>query len=304
MRVERISTPDGDYVHLYHHDVGAGGPRLLLLHGLEGSVNSHYVRGIVSEAAARGWSTTLLAFRGCGPELNTAPRLYHSGETADLRQVVELLIGRAPDADLFLTGVSLGGNVLLKYLGESGATAARQIVAAAAVSVPFDLEAGCRALQQGFARVYDRHFVKRLRQKARRKLHQHPGLFDARRLEAARTIEDFDDAVTGPIHGFAGSHDYYEQSSSISFLSRIRVPTLLLSAEDDPFLPASVLDRVRKIATGNDCLDVEFTMNGGHVGFLTGPTPFHAKYWAEERLVRFLDSQRERRPLAARRVAI
>src|SRR5207244_3920211 len=125
----------------------------------------------------------------------------------------------------------------------------------------------------------------------RRKLDQYPGLFDSEKLEKARTIEDFDDAVTGPIHGFAGSHDYYERSSSISFLSEIRVPTLLLSAEDDPFLPSSVLTRAREIARANPSLVVHFTPAGGHVGFVSGRTPFRPRYWAEERLMAFFDSQ-------------
>ena len=155
---------------------------------------------------------------------------------------------------------------------------------------------GCKNLQRGFARVYDRHFLRSLREKARRKLEQHPGLFDGARLEAANTIEDFDDAVTGPVHGFAGSHDYYQRSSSISFLSRIRVPTLLLSAEDDPFLPASVLDRVREIAKSNPSLQLQFTPAGGHVGFVAGRMPFRPHYWAEERLMAFFDSRLESSP--------
>lgn len=296
LRPERIATPDGDHLSLYHMDVASGGPRLLILHGLEGSEQSHYIAGLVSHAARRGWSSTVLVFRGCGAEFNTAPRLYHSGETSDLAQVVALLTTRAPGDALFLAGVSLGGNVLLKWLGERGDRPPNQVRAAAAVSVPFDLEMGCKNLQRGFARIYDRHFLKSLREKARRKLKQHPALFDAARLEAARTIEDFDDAVTGPVHGFDGSHDYYSRSSSISFLGRVRVPTLLLSAEDDPFLPNSVLDRVREIAKSNRSLHLHFTPEGGHVGFVAGRVPFRPNYWAEERLMSFFDSRLESSP--------
>lgn len=296
LRHERVKTPDGDHLSLYHRDVAPDRPRLLILHGLEGSEQSHYVAGFVSQAARRGWSTTVLVFRGCGAELNAAPRLYHSGETSDLSLVVELLTARAPRDPLFLAGVSLGGNVLLKWLGERGDRPPIQVKAGAAVSVPFDLEMGCKNLQRGFARVYDRHFLRSLREKARRKLEQHPGLFDGARLEAANTIEDFDDAVTGPVHGFAGSHDYYQRSSSISFLSRIRVPTLLLSSEDDPFLPASVLDRVREIAKSNPSLQLQFTPAGGHVGFVAGRMPFRPHYWAEERLMGFFDSRLESSP--------
>jgi uncharacterized protein len=296
LRHERIETPDGDHLSLYHRDITLNRPRVLILHGLEGSEQSHYVAGFISQATRRGWNSTVLVFRGCGSELNAAPRLYHSGETSDLGLVVDLLTAQAPGDSLFLAGVSLGGNVLLKWLGERGDRPPAQVRAAAAVSVPFDLEMGCKNLQRGFARVYDRHFLKSLREKARRKLEQHPGLFDSARLEAARTIEDFDDAVTGPVHGFDGSHDYYRRSSSISFLGRLRVPTLLLSAEDDPFLPSSVLDRVREIAKSNPSLHLQFTLAGGHVGFVTGRVPFRPRYWAEERLMAFFDSKLEPSP--------
>ena len=289
MRLERLTTPDGDRVHLYHRDAAPGRPRVVLLHGLEGSVESHYVQGIVERAERRGWSATVLVFRGCGPELNTAPRMYHSGETGDLRLMLDEQTRRRPDERLFLAGVSLGGNVLLKYLGEAPAAVPRQVAAAAAVSVPFDLEAGCRHLQRGFARVYDRHFLRSLRRKALQKLEQHPGLFDRQRLLRARTIEDFDDAVTGPVHGFEGSHDYYTRSSSIHFLREITVPTLLVSAEDDPFLPREVLRRVAAIAATNPQLTVRFTEHGGHVGFLSGAVPFRPAHWAEDRLMRFFE---------------
>lgn len=282
--------PDGDRVHLYHREVRADGPRVVLLHGLEGSVRSHYVQGIVRGAETRGWNTTLLVFRGCGPEFNTAPRMYHSGETSDLRYVLDTLTRRRPTQSLALAGVSLGGNVLLKYLGENPATVPGQILAAAAVSVPYDLEAGSRHLQKGFARVYDRHFLKSLRRKALMKLGQHPGLFSRDRALAARTIEDFDDAVTGPVHGFAGSNDYYTKSSSIHFIDKIAVPTLLVSAEDDPFLPTQILARVRQVAAANRRLTVEFSRKGGHVGFLTGGIPFRPIHWAERRVLSFFDT--------------
>lgn len=290
MRIERLKMPDGDHVHLYHRDVSAAGPRLFLLHGLEGSVRSHYVQGIVRGAEARGWSSTLLVFRGCGPEFNSGRRMYHSGETSDLRFALESMTARLPAQRVFLAGVSLGGNVLLKYLGEDPTRVPRQVVGAAAISVPYDLEAGSRHLQRGFAKVYDRHFLKSLRRKALMKLEQHPGLFDRGRALATRTIEDFDDAVTGPVHGFAGSNDYYTRSSSIHFIGRVAVPTLLLSAEDDPFLPVAILHRVREIAARNPHLTVEFTAHGGHVGFLAGNIPFRPYHWAERRILSFFDT--------------
>jgi uncharacterized protein len=207
-----------------------------------------------------------------------------------VRFALETLVRRQPREKLILAGVSLGGNVLLKYLGEEPSRVPAQVAGAAAVSVPFDLEAGSRHLQKGLSRVYDRHFLKSLRRKALSKLGQHPGLFDRERALRARTIEDFDDAVTGPIHGFAGSNDYYTRSSSIHFLERIAVPTLLLSAEDDPFLPIEVLRRAGDVAARNPKLTVQFTRHGGHVGFLGGNIPFRPYHWAERRVLSFFDT--------------
>jgi hypothetical protein len=267
-------------------------------------VESHYVAGFARLAERRGWNFTLLEFRGCGAQLNRAPRLYHSGETTDLDLAIRQLAERAPAAPLFLAGVSLGGNVLLKWLGERGDRLPHSLRAAGAISVPFDLEAGARFLQRGFARVYDRHFLKSLRRKALRKLEQYPGLFRREGLVAARTIEDFDDAVTGPIHGFDGSHDYYEKSSSIRWIQGIRLPTLMISAVDDPFLPPQVLDRVRDLARANPFLRFVITKSGGHVGFVAGPHPFRTRNWAEERLMAFFDSELQRAPLAVTGVAV
>lgn len=292
-RLERILTPDDDQLMLHHVDVAPDRPRLLLLHGLEGSVRSHYVAGFIDLARRRSWNASVLEFRACGEELNRAPRLYHSGETTDLDLVATLLAQRAPGVPLMIAGVSLGGNVLLKWLGERGSSVPAPVKAAGVISVPYELEVGSRYLQRGFGRVYDRHFLKSLRAKALRKLEQYPGLFDRDRLLAARTIEDFDNTVTGPVHGFAGSHDYYEKSSSMHYLGRIRVPTLMLSATDDPFLPGEVLDRVKRTAASNPFLELLITRTGGHVGFVSGPTPFHVRHWAEERLMAFFDSKLE-----------
>src|SRR5690606_27703076 len=181
-------------------------------------------------------------------EPNRTPRFYHSGETGDLAFALDRLVAEAPNAPRLLAGVSLGGNVLLKYLGERGRDLPPTVAAAATVSVPYDLARGCRHIARGFSRVYDRHFVRSLRRKALRKLEAHPNLFDAGRLAAVRTLWDFDDTVTAPVHGFTDAAEYYARSSSIGFLRRIRLPTLLLSAADDPFLPAEVLDEVREAA--------------------------------------------------------
>ncbi len=290
-RRERWSTRDGDFVDVYRIDADPRAPRLVLLHGLEGTVRSHYVGGFFREARRRGWGAELLIFRGCGDEPNIAPRFYHSGETADLAFVMDRIRDEYPAAPLALAGVSLGGNVLLKYLGEVGEGVCDYVAAAAAISVPFDLERGARFIGRGFSRIYDRHFLQSLRRKALDKLSRYPKLFDRAALLRAANIYEFDDAVTAPVHGFTDAHDYYSRSSSITFLDRIRVPTLLLSAVDDPFLPAEVLDEVRSIGASNHALQLEFTPHGGHVGFVAGRVPWRPFYYAEWRACEFIASR-------------
>ena len=289
---ELLTAPDGDQIELHHVAGDADAPHVLLLHGLEGSRQSHYVGGLLSQARRRRWNATLLVFRGCGDSPNVARRFYHSGETTDIEHVMTTLHARAPTATRFVGGVSLGGNVLLKWLGE-GSTAARGVRAAAAVSVPFDLEAGARRISEGLSRIYDWSFLKSLRQKARRKLTRYPDLFDDERLARARNVFEFDDTVTAPVHGFANAVDYYSRSSSLGFLARIPTPTLLLSAVNDPFLPPAVLDRVRAEARFNPKLTVEFVDQGGHVGFVEGWAPWRAEYYAERRMFRFFDAAME-----------
>ena len=231
-----------------------------------------------------------MLFRGCGPEMNRAGRFYHSGETGDLAFVLDRLLTEDATTPLVLAGVSLGGNVLLKWLGERGTTLPTAIRAAAAVSVPFDLEASARFINRGFARVYDRHFVRSLREKAMAKLARYPDLFDARQLAHAKSLWDFDDAVTSRIHGFADARDYYRRSSSLGFLSAIARPTFLLSAVDDPFLPPDILASVRDVARQNQNLTIEFPSHGGHVGFVAGRLPWRPFYYGEWRVCEFLES--------------
>ena len=290
LRVERWDTPDGDFVDIHRLAAPAGRPRLLFLHGLEGTVRSHYVAGLFGEAAHREWAADLLIFRGCGDEPNRMPRFYHSGETGDLAFVLDRVLAEQPTTPVLLAGISLGGNVLLKFLGERAERVSPMVKGAAVISVPYDLERGARHLQRGFSRIYDRHFLRTLRAKARAKLTRFPGLFDPDALERATNIYEFDDAVAAPVHGFLSAHDYYSRSSSIRSLERIARPTLLLSSIDDPFLPPDVLDDVRARARENPNLTLEFTRRGGHVGFVAGAVPFRPSYYAEWRASEFLSS--------------
>lgn len=287
--MDRWETPDGDFVDLARVPGPiADAPRILILHGLEGGLHSHYVKATFREARERGWAVDLLIFRTCGPEPNRMPRSYHSGETEDPRFVVERLLGDFPNAPLGLLGVSLGGNVLCKFLGEEGERLSDRIVGAVAVSVPFDLARASRYIGRGFGAVYEKNFLRTLIPKALAKVTRHPELGALVKVRQARTIWEFDDLFTAPLHGFAGAADYYAKASSLQFLAGIRRPTLLLSAADDPFLPPEVLDEVREVARDNEWLDVEFHDRGGHVGFTGGNWPWNASYYAEWRAAEFL----------------
>jgi predicted alpha/beta-fold hydrolase len=296
VRVEQWTTPDDDLLELRRLDPPAGAARqtahLVFLHGLEGGVHSHYVANLFAEAERRGWSADLVLFRGCAGAPNRARRFYHSGETGDLDFALRRIVAERPDVPIGLAGVSLGGNVLLKWLGERGAHGPDGVPptvrGAVAVSVPFDLARGCRHISRGFSRVYERFFLRSLVAKAHAKLDRYPDLCDPAALARARTLWDFDDIVTAPVHGFRGAVDYYTQSSSIHFLSRIRVPTLLLSALDDPFLPREVFQEVETIARQNQALELEFVRHGGHVGFISGRIPWRPVYYAEWRVMDFL----------------
>lgn len=291
----RWDTPDGDFLDLWRVDAPVGSPRILLLHGLEGGAQSHYARSLLAEARRRGWGADLLVFRSCGAEINRTPRFYHSGETTDLSFVLDRLLVEFPESPFFLAGVSLGGNVLLKFLGERGGTVPPRVVAAAAVSVPYDLARSSRRIDRGFSRVYQAHFLRSLQRKAALKHAAFPDRLPAAALVRARTLYAFDDVVTAPLHGFVDAEDYYSQSSAIRWLPGITVPALLLSAVDDPFLPQEVLEDVRKVAVGNTALHIEFVERGGHVGFIAGCIPWRPIYYLERRLGEFFAQQLETR---------
>lgn len=281
-RRERWDTPDGDFVDLDWAGPD-GAPRLLaLFHGLEGDSSSPYARSISHRFATGGWRVAVIHFRGCSGEPNRLARAYHSGDSAEADWILRRLAGRSPR--LHAAGISLGGNVLLRWLGERGDAAAAVVRRAAAVSAPLDLAAANRALSRGFSReVYARMFLGTLKAKSLAKLARYPGLFDAGRVRAARTLYDFDDAVTAPLHGYRDADDYYRRASSGPVLEGIRVPTLVLNARNDPFLPADALQRAT--ARPSPLVLVESPRHGGHVGFV-GRDGRHG--WLAQRLFDFL----------------
>lgn len=278
---ESWETPDGDLLELDR--LPGGGPLVLVLHGLEGSSRSHYARGLLAGAAARGWSAVVMHFRSCGGRINRLPRLYHSGDTADLDWVLGRLEAEQPGRRLGLIGISLGGNVALKWLGEQGAAA--PVAAAVAISTPFDLAACAAVLDRGLPRrLYTARFLRTMKRKLRLKAAGLDGRVDLARALAARTFAEYDRHVTAPLHGFADEADYWRRCSSAGYLSGIRRPCLLVNALNDPFVPAASLPRAAVAAS--PWLQAAFVPEGGHAGFLEGP--LGRRSWAERRALDFL----------------
>ncbi len=291
MFVERLSTPDDDFLDIWRLPASDTSPRLVALHGLEGSPRSEFLTALARGAQARGWGMDIVVNRGCGEEMNRAPRYYYAGDSADLGTAIAHIVRTHPTAPLLLCGISLGGNLLLKWLGEHGADLPNTVVGAAAISVPFDLARSCRRIDSGSSRIYSRNFLRTMKPKALAKIAQHPGIASIDAVRRADSIWSLDDAFTAIVHGFRDAADYYAQCSSIRFLDAIRVPTLLLSARDDPFHPPEVLDEVAAIAGRNTALTTDFPDRGGHVGFVGGYWPWKPIDYAEVRVLAFLDQQ-------------
>lgn len=290
LRRERIRTPDDDFLDLdFVTGVSKVGdaPLVVILHGLEGSTARGYVRLAMAEMAARGLAVVGMNFRSCSGELNVQPRFYHSGETGDLAFVLETLRERWPGRPMGALGFSLGGNVLLKFLGEAAAAGQEPLTAAVAVSVPFDLLAGTGVLESSpMGRLYTHYFLRSLRRKTQGKAPLIRDRIDLDGVLRARTLRQYDEAATAPLHGFPGAEVYYRRSSSARFLEQIRTPTLLLQSDDDPFLPREALPTAA--AERNPYLLAGFTSGGGHVGFVEGPGPWRPTFWAEREAARYL----------------
>lgn len=285
-RRERWDTPDGDFVELDWIDGRPGTPLVVMFHGLEGSSGSHYARALMRAIAARKWHGAVYHYRGCGGAPNLLPRAYHSGDTAEMDWALPRLKARFPDLPVYAVGVSLGGNVLLKWLGEEGGAASGLVARAAAVSAPLDLMASGEALEHGVNRLYTRVFLGTLKPKVVELLARHPGLCDRNRLLQARTLREFDNVFTAPVHGFRDTDDYWTRASSKPWLARIAVPTLVLNARNDPFLPERALPGASEVS-GH--VTLEYPTQGGHVGFCTGPFPGRVD-WLPRRLLGFFSA--------------
>jgi predicted alpha/beta-fold hydrolase len=287
-RRERWETPDGDFLDLdwlAAAPARPAAPCVVVLHGLEGSSESHYALGLMGLVEDAGWRGVVVHFRSCSGELNRLGRLYHSGETSDLEFVVRRLIAATPGAAIGLTGVSLGGNVVLKWLGERGETVPDEVLAAVAISVPFDLAACAAVLDHGLNRLlYTAHFLRTMKPKVRAKAALYGERVDVRAAMRARTFRLYDRLVTAPIFGFSDEEDYWRRCSSGPYLSKIRRHTLLISAVNDPFVPPESLPRAE--VERSPWLEAVFPAEGGHAGFLDGGGA--GPSWAERRAVDFL----------------
>ncbi|MCI0400415.1 MAG: hydrolase [Gammaproteobacteria bacterium] len=282
LQQERLELPDGDFVDLAW-TTGRSGPIVIVLHGLEGGIRSPYVARVMAAIHERKWRGVLLHFRGCGSTLNRLARSYHSGDTGDISYLIDILREREPITPLACVGYSLGGNVLLKYLGERGSDSG--LTAAVAVSVPFDLHNSAERLDRGFSRFYQWILLKSLRAKTTRKFRMLKSPIALDRLATYRNFHAFDDAITAPLHGFKNVDDYYNRSSSRQYLSRICVPTLILHAADDPFMTREAIPDASALSPSTS---LELSEHGGHVGFVSGPVPWRARYWLDERIPRHL----------------
>lgn len=287
-RDEWINLPDGDVLELHWVDAErVEAPILLLLHGLEGSVRSPYIQGMLQLAQRNHWRAVVMHFRGSTGHINRTPQCYHAGRTEDVLSVLTHIRSLHPEASqMVAVGYSLGSNLLLKFLGENPTQT--WLSAAVAVSVPFDLEATTRSLRSGMGRIYQKRFMKSLKRTISYKLHfsmdMPISLFE---LEQIHTLYEFDDKVTAPLHGFSSAKEYYTSCSSQHFLEHIRTPTLIIHAEDDPIIPKWVIPRMKH---KNHAISWDIQRYGGHVGFINGNNPKQLSYWLEERIPHYLDA--------------
>lgn len=283
---ESMCLSDGDYIDLVWSNNDQNNrrqPIILLLHGLTGSIESPQLQGLLTAFARRGWRAVLMHFRGSGGKPNHFLHSYHAGKTDDLDFVIEQLHRREPDVRIAVIGISLGGNVLLKWLGETGRD--DRVDAAAAISVPFELDKAAIRLQFGLSRVYQWWLIKQLKKESLAKFENLN--FDLKKhyLSSLRTFCQFDEKITAPLHGFQSAYDYYKRCSSRPYLKRIQIPTLLIQAINDPFISTDALPRADELSPK---VEIELTKSGGHVGFIAGAFPSRAHYWLEERLINYL----------------
>ena len=286
VKTERLELPDGDFIDLVWTRSEGNNPIVVILHGLEGSYRSHYVPGLLRQLQSAGFRCVVMHFRGCGGQPNRLDRAYHSGDTGDVAYLVQEIKKREPQMPVFAVGISLGGNVLLKWLGQSGAD--NPLSAAVAVSVPFQLDISADTLNTGVARLYQRYLLRNLVNNVTRKFAGRSAPFDLHRLAKVKSIWAFDDLVTAPLHGFNGAAHYYAVSSSRQYLRTITRPTLIIHAQDDPFMTPQVIPQEDELS---ESTTLELSKQGGHVGFIANGSAFKLTYTLDSRVKDFFIHQ-------------
>jgi predicted alpha/beta-fold hydrolase len=286
-RRERVTTPDGDFWDLDWVDAPAGAidaPLVVLFHGLEGSSESQYARALMAALTDLGWRGVIPHFRGCSGELNLLPRAYHSGDHEEVGAMLAAVRARVgSETVIHAAGISLGGSALLNWLGRAGTAAGRTIASAAAISTPLDLTASGLDIDRGLNRIYAWHFLWTLKPKSRELAKRFPAQLDQDRVRRVYSMYAFDEVVTAPLHGFSGSLDYWKRGSSKPWLREISVPTLVLNAKNDPFIPGATLPGPTEVSRS---VVLEQPDSGGHAGFLVGPFPGRIT-WLPQRLLQF-----------------
>jgi uncharacterized protein len=289
-RRERWELDDGDFIDVDWLDGAQDKPLVIMFHGLEGSSRSHYALSFMDQLRVLNWRGAVIHFRGCSGEPNRLPRAYHAGDSAEidwmLRRIANQCELQKSAAPLYVIGVSLGGNALLKWLGEQGSQISKLITAATAVSTPLDLAAAGKALDSGFNQFYARHFLGSLKRKALEKHKRFPGLLDVQAIATSATLYEFDNHVTAPLHGFRNTDEYWRKSSSKPWLQHIQIPTLVINARNDPFMPSNVLPTQAMVSS---MVILDFPEQGGHVGFMQGTFPGQLK-WLPQRIIKFFQS--------------
>ncbi len=286
---ERFELPDGDFIDLSWavNGLNSETPLVVLLHGLGGDVASPNVAGLLQSFNRRGWRGVFMHFRGASHESNRLPRAYHSGFTGDLDCLLQALAVREPHTKKAIVGVSLGGNVLLKWLGEQGSQSLVQ--AATAVSVPFDLQRVTERVKKGFSRVYQAYFLRCLRQIFERKREQHGDLLPpaTKDMDLLRCFLAFDEQIIAPLYGYPNAHAYYREASSRKYLGNIKTPTLIIHALDDPMMTPEAIPQDGELS---EAITFELSRKGGHVGFIEGNVPGKPIYWLDQRISAFLQA--------------
>jgi predicted alpha/beta-fold hydrolase len=296
VEVERFTLSDGDFLEAYWHrsqNSSSTTPIVVLFHGLAGSYKSPYIQGIMIKLAEAGFNSVVMHFRSCSGVMNNLARSYHSGETGDAKEFIKSLKQRFPHAKIFGVGYSLGGNMLLKLLGEMGEDSLLQ--AAVSVSAPLKLDICADVINRGFSKIYQAHLIKDLNSALEQKYSKHDmkkliGL-DKQDIKNIKTFWEFDEIYTAPIHGFKSAQDYYDRCSSRQFLKFIRKETLIIHSEDDPFMDKSIIPNQDELS---NYITMNITKNGGHVGFISGSF-YNPSYWLEDKIVDFLNSYKDNR---------